>query len=214
MTVPHCGILRPRRLSAWTPFVSDAEPTRLPAPQRRRQTQADVAPNPNPCQLFPIAAHCRFEPFQGLGRYRKRDPAFALAAPAHLAENTCGSSLSRPNFLLARSSCRSAPPLARLRFPTSSKYVGRIPIYTRVKRNNFALALPRFRPPAAPSPGSRGRASNQGRRRQLTEEQIHCARVRLPLGRFARLNLPQNRPAKSTALQVFSTDTRSMASRQ
>jgi hypothetical protein len=32
-----------------------------------RQTQAGAAPNSNPCQLPPIAAHCRFEPFQGLG---------------------------------------------------------------------------------------------------------------------------------------------------
>src|SRR5580658_829027 len=46
-----------------------------------RQTQADVAPNPNLCQLFPIATHCRFEPFQGLGLDRKRRPAFAPCRP-------------------------------------------------------------------------------------------------------------------------------------
>ena len=49
-----------------------------------RQTQADVAPNPNPCQLFPIAAHCRFEPFQGLGR--SRDP---LRPPCRSKIRTC-----------------------------------------------------------------------------------------------------------------------------
>jgi hypothetical protein len=44
-----------------------------------RRAQADVAPNPNPCQLFPIATHCRFEPFQTLSRSRKRHSP--LAAP-------------------------------------------------------------------------------------------------------------------------------------
>ena len=65
--------------------VLDASPgpnRRGASPKRTwRQTQADVAPNPNPCQLFPIAAHCRFEPFQALSRTRKRHPAFALAGP-------------------------------------------------------------------------------------------------------------------------------------
>jgi hypothetical protein len=36
-----------------------------------------MAPSPNPCQLFPIATHCRFKPFQALSRSRKGEyPVF------------------------------------------------------------------------------------------------------------------------------------------
>jgi hypothetical protein len=34
-------------------------------PRIRRRSQANVAPIPNPCQLQPIAALCRFARFQG-----------------------------------------------------------------------------------------------------------------------------------------------------
>jgi hypothetical protein len=53
-------------------------PSRRGANPKRtwRQPQADVAPNPNPCQLFPIAALCRFEPFQWLSRSRSNRGKF------------------------------------------------------------------------------------------------------------------------------------------
>ena len=58
----------------WAAPEARGPPSRRGADPKRtwRQTQADVAPNPNPCQLFPIATHCRFEPFQALSRSRKR----------------------------------------------------------------------------------------------------------------------------------------------
>ena len=65
---------RPRCMVPSIPSRRGVDPKRT-----WRQTQADVAPNPNPCQLFPIAAHCRFEPFQGLGRSRKRHPPLAVS---------------------------------------------------------------------------------------------------------------------------------------
>src|SRR3984885_2724290 len=70
-------------LIALTVGMVPSIPSRRGANPKRtwRQTQADVAPNPNLCQLFPIAAHCRFEPFQALGRSCKRHSP--LAAPAH-----------------------------------------------------------------------------------------------------------------------------------
>jgi hypothetical protein len=79
-----------------------------------RQPQADVAPNPNPCQLFPIAAHCRFEPFQGLGRSRKRRPAFALAALPMSHKTHTEKVYFKANFSSPRPFA-----LARLRFLTS-----------------------------------------------------------------------------------------------
>jgi hypothetical protein len=72
----------------------------------RRRPQADMARNPSGCgakrmqmwrrrkQMWrrsgakQIATHCRFEPFQGLSRRRKRQPALALLPPPISRINT------------------------------------------------------------------------------------------------------------------------------
>jgi hypothetical protein len=133
-----------------------------------RQTQAGVAPNPNPCQLFPIATHCRFEPFQGLGRPRKRHP---LAAPCRSSVKTHTivvlfktiqippNSQSQPgdradqwvttvpmipmipnkNFYPPRSPCRpSTPRQAAPSYSDHCSYVGIVPILARDEANIVA----------------------------------------------------------------------------
>jgi hypothetical protein len=119
-----------------------------------RQTQADVAPNPNPCQLFPIAAHCRFEPFQALGCSGKRHPAFALAAPVHLRENAYD---SRSPVRARPSKTRPAPHRqARLARPPSFSdycdYVGDFRLSQGVKRKKlWRIVNPAWSVPAAAS---------------------------------------------------------------
>jgi hypothetical protein len=69
-------------------------------------TQADVAPNPNPWQLSSIAAHCRFEPSQGLAvsqarkRHRGIDHSFLARALPVLRKTDTAADLSSPIFSL------------------------------------------------------------------------------------------------------------------
>jgi hypothetical protein len=81
----------------------------------RRQPQADEAPNPSgpgakpkSTPTFSNSSHCRFEPFQGLGRSRKRHPAFALAAPAISKKTHTATVLLKTNFSPCPSACRQA----------------------------------------------------------------------------------------------------------
>jgi hypothetical protein len=130
-----------------------------------RQTQAGVAPNPNPCQLFPIAAHCRFEPFQGLARSRKRRPAFAPCRPfsfrrKHIRRQFC----SRPIFLLARSPCRQARLPWRASSSDQCEYVGCLPISARAEAKKFCPFLNPFSSSGrAVLAGSRGGRQTKGR---------------------------------------------------
>jgi len=80
-----------------------------------RQPQAGVAPNPNPCQLLTRPPHCRFEPFQGLGRSRKRHSPFSLRQAR----------LARP----------------RLRFLTSATNVGCVPVFARCEAKKLRRIL-------------------------------------------------------------------------
>ena len=98
-------------------------------------------PNPNPCQLFPIAAHCRFEPFQGLGRSRKRRPALTPCRPCpfhikHVRQQFCLYQFSPRPF----GSSPSTPPLARLRFLTSGEYLATIPMLQVAAQKTFTLS--------------------------------------------------------------------------
>jgi hypothetical protein len=126
--------LAPKGLSLHSPRSQTGA---APAPSRRgaspkptwRQPQTDVAPTPNLCQLFPIATHCRFQPFQGLGHSRKRHRALDLAASArfrrkHIRQQLCSRSIfSAPVRFVARSASLDAPSLS-----DHCQYVGRLPI--------------------------------------------------------------------------------------
>jgi hypothetical protein len=144
-----------------------------PTPRRRganpkrtwRQPQADVAPNPNPCQLFPIAAHCRFEPFQGLGGSRKRRPPLAARPDkTHTVQVLRRSKLpvrGRP----AKSAPRQAAPLS-----DNCHYIGGLQIHARGE----AKRLWRIVSPAWYFGRCFGRALD-----------LNCPRPRLPPNRVA-----------------------------
>jgi hypothetical protein len=123
-----------------------------------RRTQADLAPNPNPCQLFPIAAHCHFEPFQRLGRHRKRHSALA---PCRCQKAHATAGLFRQFSLRPSSLHPSASLLAGLFFRLARVYRRRSDLAKDRTEKNLPFPV-RFRPPAAPSAASRGKASNQG----------------------------------------------------
>jgi hypothetical protein len=99
VAVKVCGERGAGGAAARIPRARGAKPKRT-----WRQPQADVAPNPNPCQLFPIAAHCRFEPFQALGRSRKRHSPLAAACPSQMKR----AAQDRAFLFRARQLCRAS----------------------------------------------------------------------------------------------------------
>jgi hypothetical protein len=118
-----------------------------------RRTQADVAPNPNPCQLFPIAAHCHFEPFQRLGRHRKRHSALA---PCRRQKTHATAGLFR-QFSLRPSSWRpSASLFGGLSFRLAKVYRGHLDL-AKERTEKICPFLPAFvlRPPPWPLPAAR-----------------------------------------------------------
>jgi hypothetical protein len=162
-----------------------SSPNRRGANPKRtwRQPQANVAPNPNPCQLFPIAAHCRFEPFQGLGRSRKRHSAFAPLPPLSISEKTHttadprskpGQSKSKPRatkyklqwcFMFFSSPFARSPCAPRESAPSFSDYCdyeGAFRFSQWVKRKNCVVWLIRLGLPAAAS-AEPARSVNPGR---------------------------------------------------
>jgi hypothetical protein len=108
----------PRLRLLWLCSMVPSIPRRRGASPKRtwRQTQADVAPNPNPCQLFPRVTHCNFEPFQALSRTRKRHSP--VAALAHPRVNTYGGGFIQDMPNSSRSQVAARPSESKPALPT------------------------------------------------------------------------------------------------